>query len=311
MILTKFPNLNWLKAQAEEGFAGRRTWSGERLPVKGWPNVILNVTSGNMVRDNIRGPLSIFTNLKGESHVEVDDRRIVVKESTYFLTNHDQYYTLAIDKGQKAETFNIHFGEYFVDQVYSSLNKDGDLLMEDEFRRPPEHIEFHNRLAYRDDAMQAILVEIKNRPSPNALWLEEKLYDLVRHLLTVEKKVRQMETNIPSVKASTRSEILRRLLLVTDYIYGHMDADLALETLAGIACLSKFHFLRLFKLAFQKTPYQFITEARIKEARRLLMKTKSEVQEIGRAVGFENTPSFSRMFFNHLGVYPTDLRRKS
>jgi hypothetical protein len=31
MILTEFPNLNWLKAQAEESFASRRNWwaSGE------------------------------------------------------------------------------------------------------------------------------------------------------------------------------------------------------------------------------------------------------------------------------------------
>lgn len=155
--------------------------------------------------------------------MEVDGRRIAIKESTYFLTNHDQYNTLAIDKGQSAETFNIHFGEYFVDQVFSSLKKEGDSLMEDEFRHPPEHIEFHNRLSYRDDAMQAILTEIKNRPSLNTLWLEEKLYDLVKHLLTVEKIVRQMETNISSVKASTRSEILMRLFVVTNYIYSHLD----------------------------------------------------------------------------------------
>src|SRR4051812_20782388 len=116
MVHTEFPNLQWLKSQAEQSFAARKAWNGRVLAKKGWPTVILNVKTNNAYRDNIRGPLSVFSNIRGESVVEASKRRVKVKEGFFFVTNHDEYYTLQVDQ-RNTETFNIHFGEYFADQV--------------------------------------------------------------------------------------------------------------------------------------------------------------------------------------------------
>ncbi len=118
MILNAFPDLNWLKEQAEKRFADRKAYDGTSLKQRGWPTVILNVRSAETYRDNIRGPLSLFTNFSGSSQVSIDGKSVLIKEGCFFLSNPDQRYTLEIHRTKPAETFNIHFGERFADEVF-------------------------------------------------------------------------------------------------------------------------------------------------------------------------------------------------
>lgn len=308
MILKEFPDLSWLRSQAESGFAERKSWTGGILATKGWPNVILNAKSGATVRDNIKGPLSLFTNISGESTVEVSRRRIAVKEGFFFLTNHDQHYTLEVPKGTQTETFNIHFGEYFCDQVFDSLAQAPDKLLDNNFQVPSHRLEFCNKLYRRDDVTLRAITDIRNNTSAGSDWLEQKLYVLVENLLKNEKELRKIQSRFPGLKTSTREEIFKRILIVSDYIQSNLDKELSLDELAGIGCISKFHFLRLFKIAFNKTPYQFINEERVHRAIHQIRQSRISIREISRSLGFKNASSFSRMFFQQTGFYPTQLR---
>ena len=308
MILKEFPDLSWLRSQAEKRFADGRSWTGSKLAAKGWPNVILNVSSTHIVRDSVRGPLSLFTNISGTSTVEISNRRVPVNEELFFITNHDQYYTLEIDKGKRAETFNIHFGDYFCEQTFNSLSKKPEQLLDNHFQLSSGRVEFHNKLYHRDAETQRLIMEIRNDAGEGSIWLEEKLYSLIENLLKNEKDLARIQSRLPALKSSTREEILKRMLIVSDYIHANLNEDLSLEELANIGCISKFHFLRLFKIAFNKTPYQFINEERVRKGRVMIQYTTSSINEIAHSLGFSNPSSFSRMFFNQTGIYPTQLR---
>lgn len=306
MIFSQFPDLTWLKQQSEKRFVDRKGWNGIALTQQGWPTVILNVYTKNTYRDNIRGPLSLFTNLQGESHVETGSKRFLIKEGFFYLSNHDQHYTLDIKDSKPAETFNIHFGEYFADQVFQSLQHP-DTLLEKNFEMPHERMEFHNTLRPKTSSMQHIIREIKQTPQPSSLWLEEKLYALISELITNENILKERKHYLPALKLSAREEIFERLLRSVDYIYSGFHQNISLDTLATVACLSKFHFLRLFKLTFHKTPHQFITEVRIQRGIELLKSKSMDVKAIARAVGFDDASSFSRSFRQQTGVYPTQF----
>src|SRR6478609_4554942 len=105
MILHEFPNLQWLRNQAEDRFSNRKAWDGRSLSKAGWPTVILNTKTRHTVRDNIRGPLSIFANLSGQSMVSSGSKRMTVKEDFFCITNSSQHYTLEIDSQKPTETF--------------------------------------------------------------------------------------------------------------------------------------------------------------------------------------------------------------
>jgi AraC family transcriptional regulator len=310
MILKDFPELQWLKKQAEERFSGKNGWGGRILPEKGWPTVILNVETNRTYRDNIRGPLSIFTNIAGESEVETGNHKVKIREGLFFITNHDQHYTLGIDH-PSTQTFNIHFGEFFADRVFNTLlSQPEQLLDEPYFTAPFERLEFYNRLRQRDATFNTLVDSIRLNPNDNLLR-EEKLFELGSLLLTGNKEIQKMQRFIPAVKNSTREEIVSRLLRAVDYVHSYYDRELSLEEMASVACLSKFHFLRLFKIAFKKTPHQFISEVKINRAKNLLKTTTHDVVSIARTLGFDNSSTFSRMFYNQVGAYPTQFRAGS
>jgi len=309
MILSEFPDLTWLKHQINERFASRQGWGGRILKNQGWPTVILNALATNVKRDNIRGPLSLFTNIRGTSWVSAGGRPVKIISDFFFLTNPGQYYSLEINqKTELTETFNIHFGEQFAEEVMASLSNRPEFLLEHEFEKPTATVNFYNRLYPKDEVTNRLIDSIRCRPQIEPIFEEEQLYQLLAHLLQQQTQLYKVKQMIPALKSSTREEIIKRLFISTDYIYTFFHQNLSLGELAQVSCLSKFHFLRLFKTAFGETPHQFITKVRVQKAKELLQSKSLEVGDIAKQVGFNNASSFSRLFYNQTGAYPTQFR---
>jgi len=65
-------------------------------------------------------------------------------------------------------------------------------------------------------------------------------------------------------------DTFRRLCRARDLLAAQYQSQIFLETAARQACLSPFHFHRLFRATFGETPHDFITRRRMDHARRLL-----------------------------------------
>ena len=87
----------------------------------------------------------------------------------------------------------------------------------------------------------------------------------------------------------------------------YMDLNYAdkidIDNISDEAYFSKFHFIRLFKKIYNKTPHQYLTAVRIEKAIQLFRQDK-EVSEVCFAVGFESVSSFSGLFKRFIGVSP-------
>src|SRR5262245_8140892 len=105
MILTEFPDLQWLKAQIAQRFRKRVGWKNMQLEAEGFPNVIINATTGNAYRPDVEGPISVFMNIHGNSRCKVDNHTVEINDGFFFVSNNLQPYTLEIEGGQPAETF--------------------------------------------------------------------------------------------------------------------------------------------------------------------------------------------------------------
>jgi AraC family transcriptional regulator len=309
MILTQFPDLDWLKKQTDERFA-----TGSILPPrlrgKGWPNVVLNVKSRSTIRNDIRGPFSIFFNFSGESRVQAGKKNVKLKEDVFFLSNHDQYYTLEVEKNSAVETCNVHFAEYFIEEAFNALKGSPENSLDNHFQ-PAGHMELENQLYPSSPEFKDLLTSISRIDAASPGLLEERLFQLAQIILSGQKELAGRQKQLPAVKGSTQKEIMRRLSFATDYMYSNYDNTVDLETLADESQLSKFHFLRLFTHAFGKTPHQYVTSIRIERAKTLLVTTHADVKSTAREVGFVNASSFSRMFFGQVGVYPSQFIHES
>ena len=95
---------------------------------------------------------------------------------------------------------------------------------------------------------------------------------------------------------------------VTDYVEEHLADNVLLSQLAEVARLSPFHFSRAFKQSFGLPPLRYVTSRRIERAKTLLA-GEGSITQVGLAVGFGETSSFTTAFRRHTGVTPTVFRR--
>ncbi|NRB46447.1 MAG: helix-turn-helix transcriptional regulator [Saprospiraceae bacterium] len=305
IIRHDFPNIIWLKKQIDRRF--NSTLNTSSTASMGWPTVLLNVKSQANYRGDIKGPFSLFYNIQGQSKVSVDNRTVALRPGFFFLTNASQAYDLEIPTS--AETFNIHFGEQFLEEILESHRFPNELEQDWRIKARPYHV--YNRLYPQSPPLQKLILAIHQREREDfvdPLWLEEKLYAILCIILTISHKDFTSIERLPAMKTSSREEIFRRLSLAVDLIYAQFDQSLSLEDLAQCSFFSKFHFLRLFKVVFGYSPHQFITQVRIQKAKEWLQHTDWPIHLIANGIGLENTSSFSRLFYQKTGMYPTPFR---
>ncbi|MBS1664411.1 MAG: helix-turn-helix transcriptional regulator [Bacteroidetes bacterium] len=120
-----------------------------------------------------------------------------------------------------------------------------------------------------------------------------------------EQQVRQLRDAV-----YPRGELSRQIVAAKQYIDQHFAEELDLNGIARRALISKFHFLRLFKLHYGVTPHRYLTEVRLLEARRLLLKGMP-VTEVCVAVGFEGVTSFKGLFKRYWGATPASWKKSN
>jgi AraC-like DNA-binding protein len=109
----------------------------------------------------------------------------------------------------------------------------------------------------------------------------------------------------------TVPEVLERLNRARNFIDLCYDLPLDLDEISSHACFSRYHFLRLFRQAFNITPHQYLVERRIERAKELLSANDLRVTDVCFEVGFQSLGSFSSLFRKSVGQPPITYREKS
>src|SRR5262245_10060753 len=95
-----------------------------------------------------------------------------------------------------------------------------------------------------------------------------------------------------------------------EYIHANIDKPLPLEHLAMTAGMSKFHFAKSFRHAMGIPPHQYLVQARMQKAKRLLSDETLSVPQIASRVGYSDTGQFSAQFLKLIGLSPAHYRRR-
>src|SRR5437660_11006648 len=109
---------------------------------------------------------------------------------------------------------------------------------------------------------------------------------------------------------STGSNIHERLCRARRFIDDYYDLPLNLSEISRQACLSRYHFLRLFRDTFETTPHQYLIQRRIEKAKELLRARSLSVTDVCFEVGFESLGSFSSLFRKCVGRAPSSYRQR-
>jgi AraC family transcriptional regulator len=101
----------------------------------------------------------------------------------------------------------------------------------------------------------------------------------------------------------------QQLRHVIDYIEVHLDRDLSLGQLAGVAGVSPSHFKALFRQSLGIPVHQYVVRCRIERARNLLLEGKLAMSQVALVTGFADQSHMARWMRRLHGVTPTDVTR--
>lgn len=95
-----------------------------------------------------------------------------------------------------------------------------------------------------------------------------------------------------------------RMVQAKLFIDNHYADEIDLDNISDEAYFSKFHFIRLFKSIYGKTPHQYLQSVRIEKAQQLL-RNGTTVSDACFLVGFNSLTTFSGLFKKIAGESPS------
>ncbi|MEI7253564.1 AraC family transcriptional regulator [Dickeya dadantii] len=134
----------------------------------------------------------------------------------------------------------------------------------------------------------------------NSLLKETLLFSSLSWLMLRYSKTRADGRVLPSAGLS--------ILRAKAWLDECPEQDISLLQLAEIAGLSPWHFLRQFKALLGMTPHAYLVQARLRQARSLLIKGAG-LSDTASRCGFSDQSHFNRHFKRAMGITPGEFVR--
>jgi AraC-like DNA-binding protein len=197
-------------------------------------------------------------------------------------------------KGAEGIVANFHFHPAFIEEVASSLRLDPRRLHRNPMRQ----------LTTPDDPLESLC----------RVQMREVEGGCKRGSVFFEAFSRALATTILQSLVPTQPELERdaRIERAVQFLEQNFRDKISVEQVARVAGLSRYHFFRRFHLAVGMTPHGYLTQCRLREARRLIARHggRRSLAEVAVETGFSDQTHLTRHFQREFGHTPGRWRRE-
>ena len=275
-----------------------------RANALGTRNAILSATGSGLYESRFCGPISIKTVIAGSATWETREGRFEIAPGSALILHDDEEYTIAIDRLHNVETFVMFFERGFVEDAWRSFTTSSVNLLDDS---QTSRLTFAERVHF--DSPLVAEVQRAHQRMREGEPLGASFYAAAVELVRAQSDLASRVARLPALRAATRDELARRVSIATSFLHANLDRPITIADAAREACLSPFHFHRLFTTFHGLTPHRYLTRLRLERARTLLAAGDRPVADVALACGFESTGSFTTLFTKTFGVTPGKSRR--
>jgi len=126
---------------------------------------------------------------------------------------------------------------------------------------------------------------------------------LVKESLLIQALGELISHHATSGEDSVPAENDRSVQLVREYLAAHLSEKVSLDTLAGVAHVSRYHLLRKFHGEVGMPPHAYQNQLRVDLAKALLVQGAS-ISRVAADAGFADQSHLSRVFKQYTGATP-------
>jgi len=148
--------------------------------------------------------------------------------------------------------------------------------------------------------------------------MEEMIQLCVKYMKGTSKEdaVFHMRQKLPHLKRwaqkeDTQNEYHKSINRVLDYIDEHLHESPDLETLAGIANISPYHFHRIFKAIIGENLGEYIQRLRLEYVAGQLRNSSHTLSTLAERTGYNSEQALSKAFKKHFGMPPSVYKATS
>lgn len=214
----------------------------------------------------------IIANIEGNGHLQFEDRSILFDENT----------VVCIPPG----VTHAKYSETGFRDLWIQASDFPDL----DCKKP---------ILFNDDAERSItsliniLYSAQYGNTPNRKSVVDSLWDSIQAMILSRIEYRETDSRV--------EEIANKIL------QSFQDPDFSVDDCLSLGGYCPDHMRRLFRHHFGKTPHEYLSELRIKAAKKLLTSrgtSNYSVSQISHMAGFHDVAYFSRIFKKATGVPP-------
>lgn len=247
---------------------------------------------------------------KGELNIRIEQERHLVKAGSFILFKPGKEHEFLPSPGESWMP-HIHFDVRFyadAEQVPVHFKSWRDCTEAERKWLRPDIL--GTELLYPD------IIRIGN-PAEAARTLMQLIYAYERrdpHFPLLQKALvlqilYQLKTGLDAEANRHLTQHNQALEDTVCYIMEHYREPIPVEQLAKIACLSVYHFSRLFREKYGLSPHQFQIRRRMEKAKEWMSYSRMSLTTVAEKTGYGSIYAFSKAFKQQEGVSPRHYLR--
>ena len=256
----------------------------------------------NMISTHYHDAYEIYYVVEGERYYFIKDRTYHLKKGDLVLINISELHR-TIDAGvPRHERILINFKKDFISSFLPEI-KDIDIMSS--FQQQTSLLKFNlSQQSMVKDILFRIVNESKNKLKGSETLMKLLLIEL---LLLIRRQIEKQSV----IYSEYPNPTYKKISEIAIYINNNFMEKISLNSLSNNFFISPYYLSRSFKEVTGFNFSEYLNNVRAKEARRLLIETKSNITEISEKVGFESTTHFGRVFKSITGFSPLNFRKFS
>ncbi len=248
--------------------------------------------------------------MNGMEKYTVNGQDFEVYGGEYLLCNPASEGGIYIDSKTAVEGICIELSMDILSEAVASYQRPDNAIPDaslDRFFRSNHFLESQYKSSQTSlgHLLTGLYKQIGSNPAEDHQFSKEFYFNLAEHVVADCVPLYKQLQSIPSIKSSTKKDLLQRLSKGKSYIDANYTTDVYVEKIALESHMSQFHFYRLFKKVYGLSPYQYIKEKRLNLANSYIKQGNESLTEIAAKVGYADLFSFSKAFKQFFGKSPS------